>query len=197
MEKKICSRCKIEKEILEFVKDKSSKTGYKSCCKLCNNLRNQIWNKNNKEKKSLSDKNWRSKNIQNRQIYLKKYRKDNWDKILSQINIRDKQRTKNDILYNLKKRMRCRIHSFLKTKNITKENKTFKIVGCSPQELKEHLEKQFVSGMTWENRINWHIDHIIPLSSAGTIEEFYTLCHFTNLQPLWIEDNLKKSNKIT
>jgi hypothetical protein len=93
--------------------------------------------------------------------------------------------------------MRCRIHSFLKTKNITKENKTFKIVGCSPQELKEHLEKQFVSGMTWENRINWHIDHIIPLSSAGTIEEFYTLCHFTNLQPLWVEDNLKKSNKIT
>lgn len=50
--------------------------------------------------------------------------------------------------------------------------------------------------MTWENRNEWHIDHITPLSSAKTEEELYKLCHYTNLQPLWAEENLKKGNKI-
>jgi hypothetical protein len=92
--------------------------------------------------------------------------------------------------------MRSRLRKYLITHNITKKNKTFNIVGCSPQSLKEHLEKRFVDGMSWDNRSEWHIDHIIPLSSAKTEEELYGLCHYTNLQPLWAEDNLKKSNKI-
>ena len=69
-------------------------------------------------------------------------------------------------------------------------------MGCSPLQLKEHLEKQFTNGMCWENRSKWHIDHIIPLSSAKTEDELYNLCHYTNLQPLWAVDNLKKSNRI-
>ena len=92
--------------------------------------------------------------------------------------------------------MRGRLRKYLIILNISKKNKTFEIVGCSPQFLKEHLEKQFVDGMTWENRSEWHIDHKIPLSSAKTEEELYKLCHYTNLQPLWAEENLKKSNKI-
>jgi hypothetical protein len=70
-------------------------------------------------------------------------------------------------------------------------------LGCSPQFLKEHIEKQFSDGMSWELVGKYiHIDHIIPLSSANTEEELYKLCHYSNLQPLWAEDNLKKSNKI-
>jgi hypothetical protein len=92
--------------------------------------------------------------------------------------------------------MRGRLNHFLTKNNLTKTNKTFEIVGCSPQFLKEYLEKQFIDGMTWENRSEWHIDHIIPLSSAKTEDELYRLCHYTNLQPLWAEENLKKSNKI-
>jgi hypothetical protein len=91
---------------------------------------------------------------------------------------------------------RLRLYNYIKTHNITKKNKTFEIVGCSPQELKEHLEKQFKEGMNWENRNLWHIDHIIPLASANTEEELYKLCHFTNLQPLWAEENIKKSDKL-
>jgi hypothetical protein len=92
--------------------------------------------------------------------------------------------------------MRCRLHHFLNRSTIKKKSKTFDILGCSPYFLKEHLEKQFMNGMTWDNRNEWHIDHIIPLSYAKTEEEVYGLCHYSNLQPLWAQDNLKKSNKI-
>ena len=79
-----------------------------------------------------------------------------------------------------------------------KDNPTFDIIGCTPQFLKEYLEKQFTKDMSWENHglFGWHIDHIIPLSSANTEEELYKLCHYTNLQPLWAKDNLAKSNKL-
>ena len=83
-----------------------------------------------------------------------------------------------------------------KCESLTKKNKTFDIVGCSPLQLREYIEKQFVNGMNWENRSSWHIDHIIPLSSANNEEELYKLFHYTNLQPLWAEDNMKKINKI-
>ena len=65
-------------------------------------------------------------------------------------------------------------------------------------ELKIYLESKFVEGMSWNNYglYGWHIDHIIPLSSANTEDEIYKLCHYTNLQPLWSEDNLKKGCKI-
>jgi hypothetical protein len=84
----------------------------------------------------------------------------------------------------------------VKKLDIIKRNKTFDIVGCTPQELKEHLESQFKDGMSWENRNEWHIDHIIPLCSATTEDELYKLCHYTNLQPLWATENIKKGGKI-
>jgi hypothetical protein len=60
------------------------------------------------------------------------------------------------------------------------------------------MEKQFKNEMTWENYgfYGWHIDHIIPLSSAKNEEELYKLCHYTNLQPLWAKENLSKGAKI-
>ena len=79
-----------------------------------------------------------------------------------------------------------------------KNNSSLKLIGITPIELKEHLEKQFTQDMSWDNYgfYGWHIDHIIPLSSAKTEEDIYKLCHYSNLQPLWAEDNFKKSNKI-
>lgn len=64
-------------------------------------------------------------------------------------------------------------------------------------ELKQHLEKLFQPGMTWENwsRDGWHIDHIVPLSSFDLTdrEQFLKACHFSNLQPLWAKENLSKA----
>jgi len=122
----------------------------------------------------------------------KKYRNNNRTKINQYVS----EKKLNNPIYCLSHIVRNRMRSYLKIKNITKKNKTFDIVGCTPEFLREHLESQFVNNMCWENRNEWHIDHIIPLSSAKTEEEIYKLCHYTNLQPLWAEDNLKKSNKI-
>ena len=50
--------------------------------------------------------------------------------------------------------------------------------------------------MTWDNRDEWHIDHIVPLSLAQTVDEVYYLNHHTNLRPLWVKDNISKGDRI-
>jgi hypothetical protein len=52
--------------------------------------------------------------------------------------------------------------------------------------------------MNWDNYgvYGWHIDHIIPLTTAKDEFEIYKLCHYTNLQPLWSEENLSKGGKL-
>jgi hypothetical protein len=218
METKVCSKCKGEKKVCEFGNSKSSKDGLLYSCKECNNKRSVNYRKDNPEKVLELTRNWTKKNpewVYNRH---KKWREENPDKVNElKKNWLDKnsekrkeyrenykprkqeqrkERRDSDPVFNLTNRLRCRLWKYLKILNITKTNKTFDIVGCSPQFLKEHLETQFTDGMSWDNRSEWHIDHIIPLSSAKTEDELYKLCHYENLQPLWAEDNLKKSNKI-
>jgi hypothetical protein len=217
MDTKICNTCKIEKEINNFYFRKDWDK-YINLCKVCDSnkrkekyITNQEQKKeysknyyyNNKEKKIEYGKTYYLLNNDKKKEYDQKYyetykiiRKKNNKKNRNIINKKDRDRYSNDYIYNITRRVRRRLHGFLKTQNITKKNTTFEIIGCTPEFLKEHLEQQFVDGMTWENRSEWHIDHIIPLSSANNEEEIYKLCHYTNLQPLWAEDNLKKGNKI-
>jgi len=222
METKVCSKCSLEKNLSEFYKRKDNKDGYRTDCKKCFNKNVLIYKEKNqkklkerkqvyyqKNKKLLLEKkqNWRKNNPDE----YKKQTKNYWNKtkdIQSQKkkvwieNNREKynsywtNRKNIDPEFKLLMNMRSRLSGYLKKLNISKKNKTFDIVGCTPEFLKEHLEKQFSDSMNWENRNQWHIDHIIPLSSAKTEDELYKLCHYTNLQPLWAEDNLKKSNKI-
>jgi hypothetical protein len=107
-----------------------------------------------------------------------------------------KKRRKNDPLFTLIGRIRSRLNQSLRTNGYTKRSKTQEIIGCSWEFLKGYIERQFVDGMTWENRSEWHIDHIIPISSAKTEEDVIKLSHYTNLRPLWAADNLRKSNKL-
>ena len=75
---------------------------------------------------------------------------------------------------------------------------TFDLVGCSPNEARLHIESLFQPGMSWDNYPEWHIDHIVPLASFDLTDEGQQkqAFHYTNLQPLWAEDNLKKRDKI-
>lgn len=76
-----------------------------------------------------------------------------------------------------------------------KSQKTEDILGCTIVEFMSHLSSLFEEGMTFENHGEWHIDHKIPLTSAKEEEDIKKLCHYTNLQPLWSEDNLSKGGK--
>ena len=222
METKVCSKCKEEKNICEFYKRNETKDGYRSDCKICFNEKCLMYRLNNKEKIKNRQKEYFQKNKQSHLKKKQNWRKNNpeeyktqnknyWEKtkdIQSEKkkiwieNNREKynsywtNRKKNDPEFKLLMGMRSMLCGYLKKLNITKKNKTFDIVGCTPQSLKEHLESQFTDGMSWDNRSEWHIDHIIPLSSAKTEDEIYKLCHYTNLQPLWALDNIMKSNKI-
>lgn len=96
--------------------------------------------------------------------------------------------------------MRRRVNQALKHQGTIKSNHTMDYVGCSKEELVKHIESKFKGGMSWDNYglKGWHIDHIIPLCSYDlTIDKNrYTAFHYTNLQPLWAKDNLKKGSVI-
>jgi len=107
---------------------------------------------------------------------------------------------KNDKTSYLGKILRLRIWKAIRDNYSEKSFNTIELLGCTIQEAKEHLEKQFKEGMTWENHgINgWHIDHIIPCASFDlTDPEQQKKCfHYTNLQPLWAKENMSKGSKI-
>ena len=93
--------------------------------------------------------------------------------------------------------MRGRVRDALKRDNAKKSDHTMTMVGCTIAELYKYLEDQFVDGMSWENRSEWHIDHRRPCASFNLLDvEQQRMCfHYTNLQPLWSNDNLCKSDK--
>ena len=114
------------------------------------------------------------------------------------INVYRSKKYKTDILYKLKLSLRGRIGVALR--KTLKSNSTMKLVGCTLPELKQYLENKFQIGMSWENHSyrGWHIDHIIPCASfdLSKQEEQKKCFHYTNLQPLWGKDNIRKSAKI-
>lgn len=155
--------------------------------------RYKILKENNHNKlKEIKNKSYH-KNKKKHKERIKEYRKTNKNSRADY----QKKLLKTNVIYKVSSLCRTRIYHFLKVKNLTKKHKTFEIIGCTPQFLKEYLEQKFIEGMSWDLMgKHIHIDHIIPLSSANTEEEVYKLCHYTNLQPLWAEDNLKKGFKI-
>lgn len=228
--KKTCSKCKKMKDISLFNKDKSSKDGHRSNCKECcreyrikyraenseklkKRSKNRVVDKD--KKKLLNDKyylanidklkqksnEYYQKNREKKLEYQKKYQRENRDK-------RNKyllERRKNDPLFNLITNIRNLIYNSFYYNGYEKPSKTQELLGCSFQELKEHLENKFENWMSWDNKglyngeLNhgWDIDHIIPLSSVETEEDIMKLCNYENLQPLCskINRDVKKNNK--
>jgi len=154
---------------------------------------NKVYKKKNKEKLDKYNKEYQIVNEVKLKEKTRNYGLNNREKI----NIRRRKNRSEDPLVKLVDILRCRIGIAFRRKNYEKTSKTHKLLGADFKIVKQHIEDQFTEGMSWilvGPRI--HIDHIIPLASAVNEGELIKLCHYTNLQPLWAEDNLKKRDKI-
>jgi len=151
----------------------------------------------NKDKIKEYQKEWRKKNQDSIMVYQGKYRSEHREKMREYLRKYQKDRLKRDVQFRLRYSLRVRIRIALHGKG--KSKRSFDLIGCTIKELKQHIEKQFQTGMTWENwgRYGWHIDHIRPCArfDLSDPEQQRKCFHYSNLQPLWAEENQKKNCK--
>lgn len=223
---KVCSKCNIEKLLDDFPNRKSNKDGKLAQCKDCNKIsqhNNYIKHKEdrlkkskeykikNKEHKKKVDRArylrqredklvYQKKQRLNKPEYMKEYRIKNKDKIRKSTNNWRQKKYYSDLSYRLRNILQKRIVANIR--GYYKSQSTIELLGCSIEEFKTHLESQFHkdSRMNWETYgpKGWHIDHIIPCASFNLSDpEQQKICfHYTNMQPLWWDLNIAKSNKI-
>jgi hypothetical protein len=151
---------------------------------------NKRWNERHPEKRRALHHRWRSKNLDKDRATCRAWGRANRQRR----NEKKRLRMVSDVNFKLAERLRIRIWDAVKGDQ--KSGSAVSDLGCTIPELKAHLESKFQPGMTWDNwgKTGWHIDHIKPLSKFDLADrqQFLQACHYTNLQPLWAEENLMK-----
>ncbi len=111
---------------------------------------------------------------------------------------RQMSRRANDLNFRLSQNLRSRLSSALRASATLKLGSSIKDLGCSIGELRRFIEARFKPGMSWDNYGSWEIDHITPLAAfdLSDREQLLRACNYTNLQPLWAEENSRKGSKI-
>lgn len=195
---KTCKTCKQEKGATEFYKGRAS-------CKPCVRVSVLAYYQQNKESRKAKMRAWQTENKSQVRAYYRKHREKYRERARKYRESHPEyasayacQRRKDDHVYKLKCRLRCRVYGALRGK--AKTGSAVRDLGCSVEALKQHLESLFQDGMSWENwsRYGWHVDHIVPLAwfDLSDPEEWKRACHYTNLQPLWAIDNHRKRDYI-
>lgn len=208
MQTKFCNKCQTEKSILDFAKDKTNKDGLCSKCRKCysewyfstKKRRRKIakqWYQNNKIQERAKNKQRYLQNKEHVNAKARSWYQKNKEFVRSHRAKYNRNKRSTDINFKIADCLRSRIGKAIK--NNIKSKHTIELIGCNIEELKVYLENKFHSGMSWENYgfYGWHIDHIRPCSSfdLSDITQQKECFHYTNLQPLWAKDNLKKSDK--
>ena len=221
---KTCSKCKIDKPESEFRKAKAYRDGLNSWCKGCYNADNRDRRANPDKLKARAEARAEAGQLESRglkkcakckavepksEFYKDKRNKDDLypqckdclkalrskPEVKARVNAQMRKRRKTDPLFKMKGSMRGRTYLAFKRIGLNKPTNTETLLGTEWEEVKVYIENQFIEGMGWDNYGEWHIDHIIPLASAKNLDEIIPLCHYTNLQPLWAVDNIKKGCK--
>ena len=182
MDTKRCSKCGVEKALCEFNKNKNTKDGRVSQCKICDKERYKAYYEKNRLRVVESKCSW---NKQNR----------------TKINKTARARRRSNAELRIADNCRRTISATLKKQGSTKGGSTFSALPYSPQDLVEHLERQFDDKMSWDNYGSyWDVDHIYPQSLLpyDSLEHpnFQKCWALSNLQPLEKRANQRKSNKV-
>lgn len=180
---KDCCRCSGIFPTSNFQKRSRAKDGFDDQCKPCRSETKRVQHERYKQNPEYVEK---------RRAYSAEYNRKN----PSRRNEYIKSRKRRDIGFRIAHNLRSRISQAVRR---NKGGSAVNHLGCSIQELRYYLESKFTDGMTWENygQKGWHIDHIKPLisfdltDSAQCIKAF----HYTNLQPLWAKDNVRKGGR--
>ena len=198
---KKCNKCQKLKNTSDFYKHPANKDRLFHICKDC--LKSYVKNYKKSDKYKKYSKEY--KNTEKYKEYYRKYRKT--EKVKQKYReyekspehrkrrrVYENDKNSNDIQYRLAKLLRTRLR--LAIKGNFRGGSAVKNLGCSISELKTYIENKFQPGMAWNNHGEWHIDHIKPLASFDLTKqnEILIAIHYSNLQPLWAEDNLKKGS---
>ncbi len=222
MRTKNCTGCGKSKKLSEFHKQKDGKFGVRPDCKVCikeyqiknktriqkvtkahrikNKEKIQVYNKKyhikNKEFINKKHKKYYQENKEKESLRAKEYRKKNLKRQTELHTIYTRERRQKDpsfrLLCNLRNRMCDTISKGQKSLS------TMFLIGCEIDYLMFHIQEQFTSGMSWDNYGDWHMDHIKPCSlfDLSKPSEQRKCFNYSNLQPLWAIDNLRKGSKI-
>jgi hypothetical protein len=197
-----CNKCEQMKPVEEF---------YKYCltrCKACTKKQVKQYRKNNPDKIKAEGKANRQKNKEYHKQYGAAYYAANKEKLRQDqkaLFLQNGKKYRQAQLDHRRNTPAARLSHTLRTrarnalKGRLKAASTQELLGCTFEEARAHIEAQFQPGMTWENYspATWHIDHIKPLKSFDLFDpaQQKLAFHFTNLQPLWAQDNLSKGAK--
>lgn len=182
---KVCNKCKENKPLSDFFPSKSNRDGSMAYCKVCHGLQNK-------------------KNRNKYKEYDQEYAKKNWIKLKNDPNYQSKHREyqkeyKRQKRQNPEYRLKENLRTYFYRTITSKTNSVFEYLGCSTEELKVYLEKQFDVNMNWENYGKyWEIDHINPIENFNfnNETEIYQCWNYLNLQPLTLKQNRTKRFKI-
>lgn len=209
---KKCKDCGLTKNRDEFLVARTNKDGLMLRCQKCYAVRrksynykyklteefierNRLWNARYRRKNGIKERI--PKNDEERAKARKLYKKRYYEKHAQHIREHQKKKIREDIQFKLRRNLRNRVRLYISSK---KNASAMALLGCSIEEFRLYLERNFKMGMTWDNygKFGWHLDHIIPISKFDLTkeEERVVACHFTNIQPLWWYENLKKGDKI-
>ena len=194
VEKKHCPTCKTWKSVAEYAKCAGRHDGLQGMCKLCFKEARNKYRSSDKGKEretTYAKEHVDEARVRNAKRYLEKK-----DEIIAKQIKYHLIRYHNDPAYRNRMLVSRRINKILKAKCQRKPGTTMELVGCTKLQLQCHLERQFDEFMTWENQGTWHIDHRIPCAAFDptNVAEVTAMWHYTNLQPLWGPENIRKGD---
>ena len=193
---KFCKKCDTSRPLLDFSRDKCKRDGRRTVCKKCDTIYAKKNNYKYKEQRKKWSINNKEKIAEIRQTPHALAVKKQYDKEYQKIR---NFRYANDAEYKILILLRSRLGKAIRAQRTSKTADTMSLVGCTIDELWDHLKKQFKPWMTVENHGLWEIDHIIPCIKFKLLCPLQqVLCfHFTNLQPLKKEENRSKGSEYT